>query len=238
MNGIFFKTSTCNEKLAPREEIPRANGRLTFVARPPYMDCLYLPISLTCPSSCPHLDRDCYAQRLRLHKQIERMVAAVSAAEVIQWAINEIDTMYLVRVPEDGCGRPRTVRLFVSGDCPDQASARKLAACERRWSHKGGGRWFGSTHRWRTIPIEAWGNIRAYASIEHDYEIEKARNRGYAVWRTRHVHANGIQPEYVDSIKLVSCPQQTMSGVTCATCRLCLDKDLYANKLGVVFAEH
>ena len=138
------------------------------------------------------------------------------------------------RVPQDGARGGRDLRLHVGGDCGNTGGARQLAGAARRWRKRGGGSVWTFSHLWRQVPRSAWGGISVLASVESVKDIAKARKRGYAAALVVDEHLSD-KAYWKGKEKIIPCPAETR-GATCATCRLCLDRDLLKMGVSIGFA--
>jgi hypothetical protein len=115
-----------------------------------------------------------------------------------------------------------------------------LARAARRWRARGGGSVWTYTHLWREIPASAWGDsIRVLASVEMPGDIEVARKRGYPAVVVVEEFENGSASFRLRgaTARIVPCPAETRN-VTCAGCRLCLDRDLLGMNVAVGIKVH
>jgi hypothetical protein len=188
----------------------------------------------SCPSDCPLLSGGCYAETAwvgvhtrRLNRSPVTDPAAVAEAEA-----REID-----RLSGD-----RHLRLHVVGDCPTPAAARIVAAAARRYVRRGARKVWTYTHAWRRVSRANWSGVSVLASCETPGHVKEAHRRGYAAALIVGEHpADGRAYPLAgaDGFKVVPCPQQTRAGVTCVSCRLCMDADrLHDRKLVIGFAAH
>ena len=188
----------------------------------------------SCPGDCPLRGGGCYAETAwvgvhtrRLNRSPITDPAAVAEAEA-----GEID-----RLSGD-----RHLRLHVVGDCPVPAAARSVSAASRRYARRGGRRVWTYTHAWRVVARPDWAGVSVLASCETPGQVREAHRRGYAAALIVAEHpADGRAYPLAGAggFKVVPCPEQTRAGVTCATCRLCMDADrLHDRKLVIGFAAH
>jgi hypothetical protein len=168
-----------------------------------------------------------------------------SSVDVILEEVALIDKAFARRgVPHDGARGGRDLRLHVGGDVGSILGAQLLADAALRWRARGGGTVWAYTHNWREVPRSAWGSaINVLASVERAEDIEVAREAGYA--------AAIVVAEFPSkqafalpgsSARIVPCPAETNDdpdkSITCASCRLCLDRDLLAGNVAIGFEAH
>lgn len=226
--GVLVRPAATTSKLSDIEKVEVAGQRLRRpVARAPFVVATYVSISATCPSTCVFKDRGCFAQS----GYIKRFTGAldVQAAESkltgLQVAENEADALRSLfrggQVPQDGARGGRDLRLHVGGDTGGPEAAAVLAEAARDWKRRGGGAVWTYTHRWREIPIAAWGPIAAWASTENFTDATAARAAGYAVSLTLPEAAYaGEKRQQLGPVSVIPCPFETR-GVSCIRCRLC-----------------
>jgi hypothetical protein len=179
----------------------------------------------SCPTSCAFFNGGgCYAENGRLYTGVTKPLngaAALAGASPVDVAREEaaaIDGLDL----QDLQGRP--MRLHTVGDCRTDQAARIVAAASERYMKRGGGPVWTYTHAWRLVDRASWGRVSVLASCETAEQVELARARGYApsivvdefAACTRHVHSG---------VEILPCPAQTKPGVTCSSCRLCMNDD-------------
>jgi len=187
----------------------------------------------SCPADCVFKDGGgCYAENGRLASAVtiplNQLAAeeAATALDVAQAEAAAIDAMRIVP------GRP--LRLHTVGDCPNEASARLVAGAAMRYMARGGGPVWTYTHAWRVVPRRAWGSVSVLASCETPLDVVLARARGYA--------PSLVVEEFEQRARydgILPCPAQTTEGVTCASCRLCMnDRALLGRDYAIGFAVH
>lgn len=197
----------------------------------------------SCPTSCVfYAGGGCYAENGTLYSGITRPLneaaerAGASAIDVAKEEAAAIDALGATDLSEIS-GRP--LRLHTVGDCRSDEAARIVAAAAERYMERGGGPVWAYTHAWRTVDRGSWGRVSVLASCETAEQVELARARGYAasivvadfVQRTKYVHGAGLA--------VLPCPAQTTSGVTCSTCRLCMDDGALRERgYAIAFAIH
>jgi hypothetical protein len=204
----------------------------------------------SCPDSCVFKDGGgCYAEngRIAMGMTIPLNEAAagrgVSALDVARAEADAIDQMVVRK------GRP--LRLHTVGDCPTDECARIVSAAAERYMQRGGGPVWTYTHAWREVNRDSWGTVHVLASCETPLDVKLAHECRYAtsvtledfpgrklfhmVWKGRTVGTSWTEP----AVKVIPCPAQTTEGVTCASCRLCMDTPrLREQRLTIGFAVH
>jgi hypothetical protein len=167
-----------------------------------------------------------------------------TALEVIREEVKLIDRAFHRAVPQDGARGGRDLRLHVGGDvgCVEGAVLLGGAAC--RWRDRGGGAVWSFTHLWREIPRSAWGDaINVIASIETPENIEQARVAGYpAALVVSNLPSTRAFTLRGTTARIIPCPAETSGKATkrisCASCRLCVDRDLLAMNAAIAFEAH
>lgn len=231
---------SCNRKLAPQRAEVARSGRTRNVPIGPFVASTYASISATCPSSCPFKDNGCYAQANSEHLTMGRRDRAARGLD--GFAVTRAEALALRRlwprgVPQDGAAGGRDLRLHVGGDASCTDGARLLAGAVEDLQARGLGAAWTMTHRWRTIPRDAWGPIMVLGSVERASDVREATRRGYAPAMTV-PHFTHLVPRRIEGIRMVPCPfEAAPKKPTCAECRLCL-RDLTATREGIVFEAH
>jgi hypothetical protein len=110
-----------------------------------------------------------------------------------------------------------------------------LAKAALRWLDRGGGPVWTYTHRWREIPIDAWGPIFVWASCEKITQVREAKALGYRTAITLNSFSSECSYELNGEL-LIPCPEQTR-GRSCVECRLCLDRST-KHEASIAFAVH
>jgi ParB-like chromosome segregation protein Spo0J len=244
--AVRFEPTSMNRKLGPVAQSP-GKARPHFAAMPPYVASTLVSIQATCPSFCafkgsPTEPGGCYADAGFTRIAMQKLDAAAwgcSSVDVIREEARQIDDAFDGGpVPQDGARGGRDLRLHVGGDVDSAEGARVLARAARRWRARGGGAVWTYTHAWKDVPRSAWGEaITVLASVEKVDEIEKAQKRGYACAVVVEEFPAGDKAWTVGRTRIVPCPAETR-GTTCAECRLCLDRDLHAQRTAVAFKLH
>jgi hypothetical protein len=244
--AVSMRETSQNAKLSPVERIPGGPNSwrgYQLRARPPFVSSTYVSIDKTCPTTCPFKGNGCMAETgftRVLGQRLDLGAIGMSGLEVAQQEAAEIDAAFGGGpVPTNGAGGPRDLRLHVGGDVANTEAARVLAEAAWRWVQRGGGSVWTFTHRWRTIPREAFGCISVLASVESVRDAVIARARGYAPAL--------VVPEFPADhrawnvgadLKAIPCPAESTGKVTCAQCRLCLDRPLHKMGVAIAFAVH
>ena len=239
-NPFSIQRVSCNRKLAPQRVELAKDGRERFVPVGPYVASSYVSISATCPASCPFKDNGCYAQAGQSHLtmgRLDRSARGLDPLSVSRAEAAALAVMWPRGVPQDGAAGGRDFRFHVGGDTSCTAGTRALAGAIDTLHGRGLGAAWSYTHRWRTIPREAWGSIHVLASVETTRDILEARRRGYAPALTLD-WARSTQPYQLGGVRMIPCPYEaTPKRPTCSQCRLCL-RDLSATNEGIVFSVH
>ena len=240
---------TQNSKLAPVDmvEAPGTSRGKRPRARGPYCASTYVSIAATCPDSCAFKDAGCYVTSGFYRRTSEALDAAAEGASSLEvMAVErELLEVYVERfgVPRDG-GRDgrkgRDLRLHVGGDVGSAEGAREVARGAEAWLRAGGGRVWTYTHHWRTVPRSAFGSISVLASVESEYQAERARCLGYtpAIVVPRFEQSSAYRLR--SGLRLVPCPAE-LSGRqrSCIECRLCFDSEgLYRRDSVIGFEAH
>jgi len=191
----------------------------------------------SCPSTCPFFDGGgCYAEEGRLGKVItaplNRAAAEVTATpeDIARFEAAQIDGLKVVPA--------QPLRLHTVGDCKTDEAATIVAAAARKYGARGGGPVWTYTHAWRDVSRESWGEVHVLASCETADDIRMADERGYATSIV--VEAFDKSSRYPrDGRTLLPCPAQTKPGVTCASCRLCMNTTRLRDEgLTIAFSIH
>lgn len=240
-----YQSRSRTGKVAPTILLDRGEGRrVEPVAIGPFVATTYVAMAPTCPRTCPFFERGCYARAgaaRRLIAKLDRAAIGLTSREVIQQEAELIRRAFRGGpIPRDG-GRDgvagRDLRLHVAGDVGTADDARILGDAAQDWIDRGGGVVWTYTHRAETIPRDAWGPIRALASVEDPREIARAFTRGYDVAI--------VVPEFVrdttytlpgTDIRVLPCPAQTR-GSTCVECRACFG-NLRERRVVIGFRTH
>lgn len=241
------RTST-NRKLAPvKLEHAARSLRKRPVAQGPFVTSTYVNIDATCPDTCAFKNNGCYVQEgwyggRKQKSRYAREAMRSRGMEAMEREAALIDAMYSQSkgVPQDGRdGEGRPMRLHVAGDATCADGAELLAGAAKRWRERGGGPVWTYTHRWATIPREAWGSISVLASCEMPSACENAVKRGYAAAITLPYFPSDRAFRLPDTkLTVVPCPAETR-GRTCVECRLCFEADKLRERGQVIgFAVH
>lgn len=191
---------------------------------------------MTCPKSCPHLNKGCYAENglVGMHtrriereagEQIADMVAATRDAFRMEAAKDypELIVQQEAKAIRDYLTGERKLRVHVVGDVVTPMNAVEIGTAMLHHTKKHGmGAWT-YTHRWSEIPCSAWGGASVWASVETPAQIGQARIMGYpsAVTLPYDKHPTHSQYEW-EGFKVIPCPaQRHPRTVTCSTCNLC-----------------
>lgn len=255
--AVHFTKASANRKLAPVRYEPH-EGRLRPVPAGPFVSTTFATIQGSCPSSCRFKRQQdgtgggCFADAGFTRIAAQQMdVAGVgftpiqiaqAEAEAIDRAFSGAGGWRLTgdRIPQDGARGGRDLRIHVGGDCQDADSAAAIAGAAMRWRARGGGAVWTYTHGWREIPRDAWGPaISVLASVEIPGEIAEALERGYPAALVVAVFPAGDKAFHLPGVptRIVPCPAET-GRTTCASCRLCIDRDLVQLGITIAFQAH
>jgi hypothetical protein len=239
LSPVSLQRACSNRKIAPQRFERSKRGLLRNVPIGPYCTTTHVSIAATCPETCPFKGSGCYAETGRYGAEVRRLdeaAKALSGLDVITTEADTIDRLWLRGVPRDGAEGGRDLRLHVAGDVCCAEGARVLGAAAERWLERGGGAVWTYTHRWREIPVTAWGPIHALASTEILVELDEARTLGYVPAHT--VPFFETEGAYsLGSHIIVPCPAETRKA-TCVECRMCLGQGLRRDNVAVGFALH
>jgi hypothetical protein len=243
--GVLVRPAATTRKLSNVEQREVEGQRLRRpMARPPYVVATYVSISATCPSTCIFKDRGCFAQSgyiKRFTGVLDRQ-AAEKGLTGAQVAENEADALRGLfkggDVPQDGAKGGRDLRLHVGGDTGGVEAAEILAEAARNWIRRGGGTVWTYTHRWREIPVSAFGPIAVWASTETFADAALAKARGYSVSITLPEEAyEGDKRQDMGSLSVIPCPWESR-GVSCIRCRLCFKEATLPPNAAIGFQIH
>lgn len=240
---VRFHGASADRKLSPVGLFDVGSQRLRPVPVGPYCAATYASIEATCPDTCRFKTSGCYVRAgftAIAAQQLDAGARGLSGEDVIDAEVRVLDRAFAGRaVPQDGARGGRDLRLHVGGDVPSIAGTQRLAAAVARWRRRGGGAAWTYTHRWARVPRTAFGPISALASVETVEEARRASLRGYvpALVVDRFPSERAFELEGL-ALRVIPCPAETR-GVTCVTCRLCLD-DRRLRRIGaaIAFALH
>lgn len=198
---------------------------------------------VSCPTSCVFFNGGgCYAENGRIASGVTNplngaaRLAQATAIDVAHAEAAAIDALDVV------AGQP--LRLHTVGDCKTDEAARIVAAAADRYMQRGGGPVWTYTHAWRTVDRASWGSVSVLASCETAEQAELARARGYApsivVEHFEERRRHRTCPDNArSSLDVLPCPAQTTEGVSCSSCRLCMDDvALRGRGYAIAFAIH
>lgn len=240
-----FHEKSANRKLSPVDLVQFPDqSRPRPVPRAPFVCSTYASIEATCPDSCTFKGAGCFADAGFTKIAGEKMDAAArrsaSGIGAIREEVRLIHRAFggVAQIPQDGARGGRDLRLHVGGDCHSTEGARLLGRAARRWRRRGGGSVWSYTHWWSTVPRAAWGSaVSVLASIERVSQITEAAAHGYPSalvvdrFESKRAYPIGV------GWRLVPCPAET-GVLTCADCRLCLDRDLLKMRAVIGFQAH
>lgn len=238
-----FHPASANRKLGPVDLVQYPDQpRPRPTPRAPFVSSTYSSIAATCPDSCAFKSSGCFASEGFTKIAGQKMDAAASgrsSLEVIREEARLIGKAFRGRgIPQDGARGGRDLRLHVGGDVGDARGAEVLGRAAAAWRARGGGSVWTYTHHWRAIPRAAWGKrLQVFASIERVEEIEQAAELGYPAALVVEAFASKRAHTVGDRWRIIPCPAET-GGATCASCRLCLDRDILGMRAVIGFAVH
>lgn len=202
------------------------------------IDATYASIEKSCSDKCPLKNNGCYASYSYTGIIVKRLDSAaknLSSVEVAKAEAKAIDNSYSGgNVPKG-----RVLRVHVSGDCKNNASAKLVNNSIGRWKKRGGGLAYSYTHSWKNVDRGSWSNVSVLASVSNLKEAELAIAKGYAPAIIVAEHESNKTYKIGESdIKWIPCPNQT-NDVACADCQLCFnDQRLLKDGFGIAFAAH
>jgi len=240
---VSFRDISCDRKLSPVELVPYGQRGLrpTPVARPPYCSSTYVSISATCPSTCSFKEVGCYVREGftgSMSRRLDERARGLTGDAVVMIESEHIKAAFgRGPIPQDGARGGRDLRLHVGGDVSSARATKWLAAAAVDWQRRGGGRVWTYTHRWREVPVAAWGPISALASVESVSDAKQAMRLGYAAAIT--VRAFPSERAFaLSTLSVIPCPAETRA-TTCVKCRLCFDAPALRERSKVIgFAVH
>ena len=197
----------------------------------------YAPIA-TCPSTCPFIDKGCYAQQghtgIHLHN-MNKALAELKNSSVL--AVSKIEAEEIRKLKG-----AYPLRLHVVGDCRTAKAAEVIACAAKEYTAKQNQPVWTYTHAWKEIPRKKWGDISVLASCETIDECLLAMKRGYAASIIRLKKFDGsFEWELKDvkkKVRMVACKEIT-KGIQCDKCRLCFnDKKLLEKNEIICFFSH
>lgn len=240
--AVRFHPASANRKLGPVDLVDVGGDRPRPTPRYPFVSSTYASIEATCPNSCAWKRRGCFADAGFTKMAGALMDAAARGRTGLAVVQEEARLVRLafrgLRVPQDGARGGRDLRLHVGGDVDSARGAKVLGAAARDWRRRGGGAVWSFTHRWSEIPRAAWGpEISVLASVEGTHQFAAARAQGYAPALVVDVFPPGGRSYRAAGLRVIPCPAETSSR-TCASCRLCLDRDLFAMGAAIAFEAH
>lgn len=249
---------SCNRKIQRVDHVPIGKGgykRFKIVPRPPHVAQTYVSIKNSCPPCEFKEDGSCYAMAgftgaaVRLLDQRGAESVALDRDAPMREEAKALDGVYVRGVPQRGgrCGtKGMDLRLHVSGDVTSRRGVAILVKAVYRYKLRGGGQAWLYTKRWREVPRGDWGPINVLASVETPKAFAEAVKLGYVsavtlpdIGGDRAVGAEFYQVESgLEDWKLVPCPAEQKDDVTCVSCRLCVERDLFKLKIAIAFELH
>lgn len=243
LGAARFHAASANRKLSPVELVDfPGQPRPRPIPQGPFVSSTYASIEATCPDSCAFKRQGCFASEgftKIAGLKMDHAARGRSSLEVVREEARLIRRAFGGwRIPQDGARGGRDLRLHVGGDVGSVEGARELGRAAAGWRARGGGAVWSYTHWWREIPRAAWGpTISVLASVERADQVDEAAAQGYPSaivlerFRSRRAFPLG------NGWRVIPCPAETGS-TTCASCRLCLDRDLLAMRAVIGFEAH
>jgi hypothetical protein len=197
----------------------------------------YAPIA-TCPTTCPFINKGCYAQSGHTGIHLSRMNKAVEE-------LKDNSLVAIAKLEAEEMKKLKGVyplRLHVVGDCRTAKAAEVLAQAAEEYMKKGSQPVWTYTHAWREIPRDKWGQISVLASCETIDECLQAMSRGYAasIIRLKKFDNSFLWDlhDVKQRIRMTPC-KEMVKGIQCDKCRLCFnDKRLLGRKEIICFFAH
>jgi hypothetical protein len=152
--------------LAGRGACPGCRCVVRLLITPPYVAVTRVSTVATCPRSCVFFAGGCFAREGTTQgtsQTLDVRAVGMTALEIAKEEAARIEAFVARhggRVPDDGLGKPRTLRLHELGDAGSEEAARVLAhVIETTWLAKGGGPCWTYAHTFASIPRAAWGRF-------------------------------------------------------------------------------
>ena len=171
----------------------------------------------TCPQECPF-----YPDTVDDVSDGERMEVALDLA---------VEEANLI----DQLSGERDARIHVVGDSQTKYAAETVGNAMVRFEERTGRTAYTYTHAWRTVPYAAWGGANVIASCETADDIRYARDvMGYPSCEWTYMFHDNRKVHMRDGIKVLPCPNQFNSDVTCSMCMACANTDMLKEKQLVI----
>lgn len=204
----------------------------------PFVSVTTVSVIATCDARCRWYDKGCYAQK-EYGRQTDLTLGAGSGPGAALQVMRDEVALIDERANPEG----RALRLHEGGDVSCVEGAKLLAGAAQRWRERGeprGSAVWTYTHKWRSIPREAWGPIHVFASIETPIDGPKAVALGYQpalVLEAPRSFPRGDKKFPEGGVKYVPCPEQSQPAAkrSCATCMLCTN---LPPGTGIAFEQH
>lgn len=243
--GVLVRPQATTRKLSDIEQREVEGQRLRRpVAQAPFVVATYVSITATCPTTCVFKDRGCFAQSGYIKRFAGVLDEQAKALELTGTQIAENEAAALRglfrgrSIPQDGARGGRDLRLHVGGDTGGVEAAQILAEAAENWHQRGGGAVWTYTHRWREIPIDAWGRIAVWASTETFDDAVAARAAGYPVsMALPDTILKGAKRQELSGVSLIPCPWESRK-VSCVRCRLCFKEATLPEGTAIGFKIH
>lgn len=245
-HAFSIQLKAANPKLAQQRSVavpdPERPERTRNRYEPigPFVASTYVSISATCPTTCPYKDNGCYAQAGASHLTMaarDRYGRRTTGLDVSLAEAEALRKLWPRGVPQDGHRGGRDLRLHVAGDVSCAKGAAAIVAAVRELEQRGLGSAWSFTARWREIPAKLWGTVFVLASVQTPAQCVEAYAAGYvpALTVERLPRGRKIFPIAGTKLRGLPCPFEAgVPGVTCSSCRLCLDKRTMLRRRGLV----
>lgn len=187
---------------------------------------------ITCPDSCPHKGRSCYAESGLTGFTTRRVNRNAQGLENDQVLLAKLEAELI-----DSLKAIRPLRVHVVGDCSTDETARIVGSAMRRYSSKNGQIAYTYTHAWRDVKKASWQGASVLASCETVEDIKEARSLGYASTIVVESHPENGKAYFKEGHLLIPCPAQTRDDMNCSKCKLCFDSQkLFDRQATIAFS--
>jgi hypothetical protein len=194
----------------------------------------------TCPSNCPHLGSNCYAEKglvgmhtRRIAREADEQMDEMRAIhkgklndDLFRGVVKDYPELMVsseASAIRNYLTGKHKLRVHVVGDVVTMANANELGSAMKYHTSKHGKAAWTYTHRWRDIPAISWNGASVWASVEKAKDVAAARLMGYASALCLPSHPTHKRYEY-EGLTVVPCPAQKLPRkVTCSTCNICAE---------------
>ena len=201
-----------------KSESPVTAVNLSKNSKTGKVSATYAPIQ-TCPDSCPLKNSGCYGQSGPCGVTFTRISDNTEKQNLSEQDIAEKEAKAI-----DSLNGDLPLRLHVTGDCPNDSSAKTVSdACERYMTKDDNPVW-AYTHTWENVDRDSWGIVNVLASCESSEQVRRATDKGYSVaWVTPlNRIADRVQKAAQMGLSVSLC-QNFSKGKTCTQCRKCFN---------------